>query len=346
MYESYLGLNERPFSLVPDPRFFFASRAHREAMQHLLYGISAGEGFIVVTGEVGTGKTTLCRTLLKHLQPNVETAVILNPCQSAEELLVTILEDLGAPISLPPSRKVLLEALNDYLLECRAKGKRMVLIIDEAQNLPSRVLEQIRLLSNLETEKEKLIQIILMGQVELSEKLARHDLRQLNQRVSVRYRLSPLGEKETRAYVLFRLHRAGCQRDDFFTGGAFRLIHKLSRGYPRLINLICDRALLALCATKKKRVRPSVVRQAWRSLYPEWDPASVGYRRFSWASRLGFALVLLLIAGTMGMVLSMGAIEEWAAKTFSGEAALTQKAEIAAYSEEEPRSFFDLGQSE
>jgi general secretion pathway protein A len=302
MYESYLGLSERPFSLVPDPRYFFASHAHKEAMDYLLYGISAGEGFIVVTGEVGTGKTTLCRTLLKHLEPNVETAVILNPCQSAEELLGAVLEDLGVPIPLPPSRKTLLDALNRYLLESRAKGKRVVLIIDEAQNLPPRVLEQIRIISNLETEKEKLIQVILIGQVELSERLARHDLRQLNQRLSVRYRLCPLRPKETRAYILFRLHRAGCQRDDFFTRTAFRRIHRLSRGYPRLINLICDRALLALSAKKSKRVGLSLVREAWRSLYPEWDPASRRRWGVSWASRLGYALGVLVIGLAMGMV--------------------------------------------
>jgi len=303
MYESYLGLSERPFSLVPDPHYFFASQPHKEAMNHLFYGISAGEGFIVVTGEVGTGKTTLCRTFLKHLQPNIETAVILNPCQSAEELLGAVLEDLGEPIPLPPSRKALLDALNCYLLESRAKGKRVVLIIDEAQNLPPRVLEQIRLISNLETEKEKLIQIILVGQVELSERLARHDLRQLNQRLSVRYRLCPLKRKETRTYILFRLHRAGCQRDDFFTRAAFRRIHRLSRGYPRLINLVCDRALMALYAKKTRRVSSSLAYEAWKSLYPEWDPATKRRWGISWAPRLGYTLGVLAMALVLGIVL-------------------------------------------
>lgn len=334
MYESYLGLNERPFDLVPDPRYFFGSQGHREAMQLLLYGISAGEGFIVITGEVGTGKTTLCRNLLKKLGPNIESAVILNPCQSEEELLATILLDLGvAHLGVQtalPIRTALLDALNSHLLESRARGKRVVLIIDEAQNLSPQVLEQIRLLSNLETEKEKLVQIILVGQVELSERLARHDLRQLNQRVSVRYRLRPLRTGETRSYVLFRLHRAGCERDDFFTWGAFRLIHRLSQGYPRLINLICDRTLLALCAKKRKKVSRSVVRMAWSSLYPEWDPAGAGRWGFSRVSQLGYVLGVLLIGLTIGMAVERQQLEKWVVAVYEKAAALTSPAETGA----------------
>ena len=238
--------------------------------------------------------------------------------------------DLGVPIALPSSRTALLDALNGHLLESRARGKRVVLIIDEAQNLPPQVLEQIRLLSNLETEKEKLVQIILMGQVELSERLARHDLRQLNQRVSVRFRLRPLRTGETRSYMLFRLHRAGCERDDFFTWGAFRLIHKLSQGYPRLINLICDRALLALCAKKRKKVSRSVVRMAWSSLYPEWDPAGAGRWGFSRVSRLGYVLGVLLIGLTIGMAVERQQLEKWVVAVYEKAAALTSPAETGA----------------
>lgn len=272
MYEAHLGCQERPFALVPDPRYFFASRGHREALQHLLYAVRRGEGFVVITGEVGTGKTTLCRTLLKRLDPQIETAVILNPCQSEEELLQTILDDLG--ISAPPAltRKALLDALNAHLLESRAAGRRVVLIIDEAQDLPVRLLEHIRLLSNLETEREKLIQIILVGQVELSAKLCQRNLRQLNQRVAVRYRLPRLRPKETRAYIHHRLTRAGSERHDLFTWGALRLVHYFSGGIPRLVNVICDRALMAMYARRLKQVNRSTIRVAWQSLYPSWDP--------------------------------------------------------------------------
>lgn len=308
MYESHLGCQERPFALVPDPRYFFASRGHREALNHLLYGIRREEGFVVVTGEVGTGKTTLCRTLLRKLDPQIETAVILNPSQSEEELLQAILGDLGVSLPSSATRKELLDALNAHLLAARAAGKRVVLIIDEAQDLPPRLLEQIRLLSNLETEREKLIQIILVGQVELSAKLCQRGLRQLNQRVAVRYRLPKLQPKETRAYILHRLARAGSERHDLFTWGALRLVHYLSGGIPRLINIICDRALVAMYARRLKQVTPSTIRLAWRSLYPSWDPV---YRAVSptlslqrVASMVGL-LAAALASATAGTVLGM-----------------------------------------
>lgn len=299
MYEAHVGCQERPFALVPDPRYFFASRGHREALQHLLYAIRRGEGFVVITGEVGTGKTTLVRTLLKRLDPHIETAVILNPCQSEEELLQTVLADLG--VRLPPGtmRRGLLEALNAHLLEARAAGKRVVLIIDEAQDLPQRLLEQIRLLSNLETEREKLIQIILVGQVELSAKLCQRGLRQLNQRVAVRYRLPRLRPTETQAYVQHRLARAGVERHDLFTWGALRLVHRLSGGVPRLINVICDRALVAMYARRLKQVSWTTIRLAWRSLYPAWDPVR---------SAVGPGVELRRVASAAGMWLALAGV--------------------------------------
>lgn len=308
MYESYLGCQERPFALVPDPRYFFASRGHRAALDHLLYGIRRGEGFVVITGEVGTGKTTLCRTLLKRLDPDIETAVILNPSRSEEELLRTILDDLGVKVAPAATRKELLGALNTHLLASRAAGKRVVLIIDEAQDLPPRLLEQIRLLSNLETEREKLIQIILVGQVELSTKLCHRSLHQLNQRVTVRFRVPTLRPKETRAYIQHRLTRAGSERHDLFTWGALRLVHHLSGGVPRLINVICDRAFVAMYARRLKQVRRSTIRLAWRSLYPDWDPAHravsqrISLRRV--ASAVGLALALA--GSAAGTVIGLG----------------------------------------
>lgn len=308
MYESHLGCAERPFALVPDPRYFFASRGHREALNHLLYGIRREEGFVVITGEVGTGKTTLCRTLLRKLDPQIETAVILNPSQSEEELLQAILGDLGVSVPSSATRKDLLDALNTHLLENRAAGKRVVLVIDEAQDLPPRLLEQIRLLSNLETEREKLIQIILVGQVELSAKLCQRGLRQLNQRVAVRYRLPKLQPKETRDYVLHRLARAGAERRDLFTWGALRLVHYLSGGIPRLINIICDRALVAMYARRLKRVTRSTIRLAWRSLYPSWDPVYRAVSPTLSLQRVASAVGLLaaaLASATAGTVLGM-----------------------------------------
>ena len=308
MYESHLGCQERPFALVPDPRYFFASRGHKEALNHLLYGIRREEGFVVITGEVGTGKTTLCRTLLRKLDPQIETAVILNPSQSEEELLQTILGDLGVSVPTAATRREFLDALNTHLVESRAAGKRVVLIIDEAQDLPPRLLEQIRLLSNLETEREKLIQIILVGQVELSAKLCRRDLRQLNQRVAVRYRLPRLRPKETRAYIQHRLARAGAERHDLFTWGALQLVHHFSDGIPRLINILCDRALVAMYARRLKRVTPSTIRLAWRSLYPAWDPARQVVSPTMGLQRVASAVALLaaaLASATAGTVLGM-----------------------------------------
>ena len=247
MYLDYYGLKEPPFSITPDPRFVYLSERHRDALAHLLYGIGqgGGGGFVQLTGEVGTGKTTLCRLLLEQLPENTRIALVLNPRLSPIELLETIGEELKIDLTgRRGSLKGLVDALNGYLLEAYAQGLRVVLIIDEAQNLSAEALEQVRLLTNLETPTQKLLQIILLGQPELRDLLARDDLRQLAQRITARYHLTPLTVDETEAYVRHRLSVAGCQRMPF-TRLALRRLHSHAIGVPRLINIIADRALVA-----------------------------------------------------------------------------------------------------
>jgi general secretion pathway protein A len=265
MYTAFYGLREKPFSLTPNPRFLYLADSHREAMAHLLYGLEEGEGFIVITGEVGTGKTTICRTLLERIEGEVDTAILFNPSRTAHELLQSINEEFGLPAE-SQSRRQLLSSLNGFLLERHAASRRVVLIVDEAQNLSPGTLEQVRLLSNLETDSSKLIQIILLGQPELDEKLDSDSLRQLRQRVSVRWRLEPLPQRDTLGYVRHRISVAADAERDVFTDSALREIHRLTGGVPRLINVLADRALLAGYAERTHRVGPRIVRQAAREV--------------------------------------------------------------------------------
>ena len=230
MYLEFFGLREKPFGLTPDPKFLFFSEKHREALDHLLYGIHQKEGFVLISGDTGTGKTTLCRALLERLDPQeVTTSLILNPLLNEEELLKAILEDFGLP-STGATRKELLDVLNRFLLKTLAAGKTAVLIIDEAQHLSTECLEQVRLLSNLETHKEKLIQIILVGSEELPAKLEAFELRHLQQRISLRYHLRPLDKRETRSYLQHRLNMARAAGSTSFEKGAHREIYRFSKG--------------------------------------------------------------------------------------------------------------------
>jgi general secretion pathway protein A len=265
MYTEFYGLREKPFSLSPDPRFLFLSDSHREALAHLLYGIEQGEGFIAITGEVGTGKTTLARYFLSRLDGSTHSAFVLYPALSGEELLKTILDELHVTPE-GESRKSLVDALHRFLLETRAAGRNVVLIIDEAQDLAPDVLEQVRLISNLETDTEKLIQIVLMGQSELRDLLARHELRQLAQRVTARYHLSPLTLEETLAYIKHRLQVADGEGKVGFDHDALVAVHRLSAGVPRLVNLICDRSLIAGYVRNTRRITRSMVREAAREV--------------------------------------------------------------------------------
>ncbi len=244
MYCQFYGLREHPFNVTSDPAFFFLSKKHKEALSHLSYGVSQRKGILILTGEVGTGKTTLCRYFLSHLGKKVKTAFILNPYFSEMELLEAIVKDFGIRGAFS-SRLALIARLNKFLLRESLAGNNIVLIIDEAQNLNSNLLEQVRLLSNLETEKEKLLQVILVGQPELTRRLNLHDLRQLGQRIMVRFHISPLEQSEIKNYINHRLSVAGSAGRIEFTDEAIRAIWEYSTGTPRLINTLCDRALLA-----------------------------------------------------------------------------------------------------
>jgi general secretion pathway protein A len=262
MYTSFFGLNEKPFSISPDPRYLFMSERHTEALAHLMYGVRESGGFIQLTGEVGTGKTTLVRSLLQQLPDTADVALILNPQLSKNEFLSTICEELG--VKLPDkanSIKALINALNTYLLENHSRAHRTILIVDEAQNLRLDVLEQVRLLTNLETTKQKLLQIILIGQPELRDLLSRNDMRQLAQRVTGRYHLEPLSQHETQVYIEHRLKVAGAVGPIFTVAGKKEL-YRLSQGVPRRINVIADRALLGAFTQEVRQVTPKLLRQA------------------------------------------------------------------------------------
>ena len=299
MYAAYFGLTERPFSLAPDPRYLYLSNAHREALAHLLYGIGEGGSFVQLTGEVGTGKTTVCRALLEQLPPDVDVAMIFNPRLTSVELLSAVCDELRVPYPAgTTSRKVLVDALSQALLDAHARGRRTVLIVDEAQNLSARVLEEVRLLTNLETTTQKLLQVVLIGQPELADLLSRRNLRQLSQRVTARYHLRPFSEAESQRYVQHRMEVAG-QRQAIFTRQAVRAAHRLSRGIPRLLNTICDRALLGAYATGQTRVKESVVRRAAREV--------LGARKSRpWVGATAAAVLLVLLGSTIALVATGG----------------------------------------
>ena len=293
MYTSFFGLAEKPFAITPDPRYLYLSERHAEALAHLLYGINESGGFIQLTGEVGTGKTTVVRTLLSRVPHHADVAVILNPRVTPAEFLLTICEELGLGIADADrdSVKQMVDALNRRLLSAHAEGRRIIVLVDEAQNLSIDVLEQVRLLTNLETPTQKLLQIILIGQPELRELLDRTDLRQLAQRITGRYHLRPLSREETKGYVRHRLRVAGAT-EEIFTPGALVELHRLSLGIPRVINVACDRALLGAYTQETKRITASLVRQAAGEVY--------GRRFFpTWLGWVIGSLGVVAVAGTL-----------------------------------------------
>src|SRR5512145_3148080 len=285
MYTSFFGLQEKPFAITPDPRYLYLSERHAEALAHLMYGINEAGGFIQLTGEVGTGKTTVIRSLLEQLPGHADVALILNPRVTPAEFLLTICEELHVPVpeSGQGSTKTLMDLLGRHLLDTHARGRRVVLIVDEAQNLSPQTLEQVRLLTNLETATTKLLQIILIGQEELRTQLA--------QRITGRYHLSPLSSDETAGYVKHRMRVAGATAEAF-TPGALKEIHRLSGGIPRVINVVCDRALLGAFTREDHRVGPSYVRMAAAEVYGRPVPAPW----LRWATVGAVAAALALVA--------------------------------------------------
>jgi general secretion pathway protein A len=266
MYDAFYGFQEPPFNITPDPRFLFFSERHREAFNHILFGITERRGFIQLTGEVGAGKTTVCRAILEHLGPNVRTALILNPCLTSTQLLRAILTEYGLAPPRRVDRVTCLGLLNQFLLDQVAAGNDVVLLIDEAQDLDGELLEQVRLLSNLETDQRKLLQIVLIGQPELRDMLEERRLRQLRQRITVRYHLTPLSRLETEYYIQHRLHVAGGNGRPGFSRWAIRAVHRYSGGVPRLINAVCDKALLCGYVAGTDQLEARHVRRAIREL--------------------------------------------------------------------------------
>jgi len=300
MYYQYFGLKEAPFSIAVNPRYLFMSPRHRDALAHLLYGVGAGGGFILLTGEVGTGKTTINRCLLEQLPDNTDIAIILNPALNALDLLATVCDELVIDYDRDNlTLKSLTDKLHHFLLVNHVLGRKTVLLIDEAQHLDYDVLEQIRLLTNLETHSEKLLQIILIGQPELATMLARPELRQLNQRITARYNLEPLNLDETGAYIRHRLQVAGMTAgQEVFPAAVVRGIHRRTRGIPRLINVVCDRMLLGAYGRNQDKTDLSLLRLAAREVMGDeaQAPGPRSFARLAWS----LAAVALLLAGGAG----------------------------------------------
>jgi len=320
MYKQYFGLKELPFSIAPDPRYLYMSEKHREALAHLLYGICSDGGFVLLTGEVGTGKTTVCRCLLEQIPENADVAFILNPRLTVDELLATVCDELR--IAYPAgnrSVKVFVDLINGYLLDAHARGRRTILIIEEAQNLDAGVLEQIRLLTNLETNRQKLLQIVMLGQPELKALLARHEMRQLSQRITARYHLGALSGKDVSAYVRHRLAVAGIEEEVFSTAAVNRL-YILSGGIPRLINLICDRALLGAYVKEKRIVDASILAKAAGEVLGRQEGKGRKMRPLRW---LLTVLVLCLCAAGLAAVYSAKEARTEAVKKVMPQAAQT-----------------------
>lgn len=303
MYTKFYGFKEKPFEITPDPRFLYLSENHKEALAHLTYAVRERKGFTVITGEVGTGKTTLVQTLLNRLDGNVKTAYLFNPMMGSTDFLHYICEDLGLK-GQKRSKGQYLAQLHNFLMTCYTRNESVVVIIDEAQNLDPKLLEEVRLLTNLETAKSKLLQVILIGQPELNDTLNRISCRQLKQRISLRYHIQPLNKEDTKKYIKKRLVMAGAFDPNIFTHKALQEIYRYSKGIPRLINIVCDNALVTGYATDQKVISDKIIREVTSSL----DGLGLQKRRKRWnlfVLMLGVILCLgiLYIGWTYGSVL-------------------------------------------
>ena len=312
MYTNYFGFKKNPFSISPDPRYLYMSELHREALAHLLYGISSDGCFILLTGDVGTGKTTVCRCLLAQLPGNTDIALIVNPRLTVLELLQTICDELEIPREeWDTSVKAHIDKLNRYLLEAHARGRNVALLIDEAQNLSLDLLEQLRLLTNLETDQKKLLKIVLVGQTELIQLLEQPDAAQINQRITSRYHLQPLGRENSFAYIQHRLAVSG-ERREIFSKTALSRIFELSHGIPRLINVLCDRSLLGAYVEEKSLVNAKIVNKAAREVLGDLNERKRKATGNQWGVTLFLAVMLILLgAGGVYYFNIQSLVEKW-----------------------------------
>ncbi len=309
MYENFFSFSEKPFKLVPNPAYLFLSKSHEEALAHLNYALAQGDGFVEITGEVGTGKTTLCRAFLENLDENTIAAYIFNPRLGPKQLIKTINDELGIKYDTD-STKDLIDKLNAFLMLQKAERKKVILLIDEAQNLSRNILEQLRLLSNLETSKEKLLQIILVGQPELSDILDSHELRQLGQRITLRYHLTPLNFKETIEYIKFRINIAARKAGIKFDRSAFSQIYKYSGGIPRVINIACDRSLLTAFGLSQHKITGSIARASIKELKSRGAPKKYAliYGRKAITIFAALALVLMAVIYRHPLIQAIGSL--------------------------------------
>jgi len=309
MYENFFSFSEKPFKLVPNPAYLFLSKSHEEALAHLNYALAQGDGFVEITGEVGTGKTTLCRAFLENLDENTIAAYIFNPRLGPKQLIKTINDELGIKYDTD-STKDLIDKLNAFLMRQKAERKKVILLIDEAQNLSRNILEQLRLLSNLETSKEKLLQIILVGQPELSDILDSHELRQLGQRITLRYHLTPLNFKETVDYIKFRINIAARKAGIKFDRSAFSQIYKYSGGIPRVINIACDRSLLTAFGLSQHKITGSIARASIKELKSRGAPKKYAliFGRKAIAIFAALSLVLLAVIFRHPIIQGIGSL--------------------------------------
>jgi len=334
MYENFFGFKEKPFKLVPNPDYLFLSKSHEEALAHLNYALSQGDGFVEITGEVGTGKTTLCRAFLENLDDDTIAAYIFNPRLGPKQLIKTINDELGIRYETD-NTKDLIDHLNNWLMRQKAARKKVIVLIDEAQNLSTNVLEQLRLLSNLETNKEKLLQIILVGQPELSDILDSHELRQLGQRITLRYHLSPLTPRETVDYIQYRINIAAQKSGIKFDRAAFRRIYQYSRGIPRVINITCDRVLLTAFGLGRHKITGSIARDAIQELKSRGAPK--GFEFITW--KKAFILAAALCAVLAGLIFHQPLkqrISPFLEQPPAGKPAATASAEADLQSVEDP----------